>query len=130
MMVSAWVTLTKFERGVRGDALQVRNKNLISKDIILSHIKKSDYIVITNDAKNFIVILFVKFDSNVTKFSKPCFQNFVGGKFYKSNQNYQLRPITLEPLGRGGIKSIYTTLRPLFGICYECSLKRRHLNRA
>jgi hypothetical protein len=64
MMVSAWVTLTKFERGVRGDALQVRNKNLISKDIILSHIKKSDYIVITNDAKNFIVILFVKFDSN------------------------------------------------------------------
>jgi hypothetical protein len=77
MMVSAWVTLTKFERGVRGDALQVRNKNLISKDIILSHIKKSDYIVITNDAKNFIVILFVKFDSNKifkTMFSKFCWR--------------------------------------------------------
>ena len=59
---------------MRGDALQVRNKNLKPKDIILGQIKIYDYIVMTYDAKILIDILFVKFKSN--KIFKTMFWKF------------------------------------------------------
>ena len=59
---------------MRGDALQVRNKNLKPKDIILGQIKIYDYIVMTYDEKILISILFVKFKSN--KIFKTMFWKF------------------------------------------------------